>query len=89
MSDPFERAAAKSPPIIGSGCTQRYDPAALSPEQGAEFAGAALLWAQLQGDAGQVLRPATVNTDDPSLQAGSTIGRRADEDFDRSAGARR
>lgn len=40
MADPFERVVAKAPPVIGSGCTQRYDPEALSPEQGTEFAGA-------------------------------------------------
>ena len=38
MADPFERVVAKAPPVIGSGCTQRYDPEALSPE----------LWAQLR-----------------------------------------
>jgi len=48
VTDPLERAVAKAPPIIGSGCTQRYDPEALSPEQGAEFADAAALWARLQ-----------------------------------------
>jgi len=49
VTDPLERAAAKAPPIIGGGCTQRYDPEALSPEQGAEFADAAALWARMQG----------------------------------------
>ncbi|MBK3804902.1 hypothetical protein [Stutzerimonas stutzeri] len=48
MADPFERVVAKAPPVIGSGCTQRYDPEALSPEQGTEFAGAVELWAQLR-----------------------------------------
>ena len=48
MTDPFERAVATAPPIIGSGCTQRYDPEALLPDQGAEFAGAAALWTRLQ-----------------------------------------
>ena len=50
MSDPLARAAAKAPPIIGSGCTQRYDPAALSAETGADFAEAAALWARLRGE---------------------------------------
>ncbi|MCQ4295828.1 hypothetical protein NAU58_09595 [Pseudomonas stutzeri] len=50
MTDPLERAVAKAPPIIGSGCTQRYDPQALSPDQGAEFADAAALWSRLQNE---------------------------------------
>ncbi|MCW3149950.1 hypothetical protein N8H22_15200 [Stutzerimonas stutzeri] len=48
MGDPFERATAEAPPVIGSGCTRRYDPDALSDELGTEFAGAAALWAHLQ-----------------------------------------
>jgi hypothetical protein len=52
VTDPLERGAAKAPPIIGSGCTQRYDPEALSPEQGTEFAGAAALWAELRAEQG-------------------------------------
>ncbi|MDH2243838.1 hypothetical protein N5J70_18000 [Pseudomonas sp. GD03909] len=50
MTDPLERAVAKAPPIIGSGCTQRYDPEALSSEQGADFAEAAALWVRLQSE---------------------------------------
>ncbi|HEX5844166.1 MAG TPA: hypothetical protein VFY62_16955 [Pseudomonas sp.] len=50
MSTPLERGAAKAPPIVGEGCTQRYDPQALSPEDGCEFAEAAELWRQLQQD---------------------------------------
>jgi len=50
MNDPLERATAKAPPVLGEGCTQRYDPQALSPEDGAEFAAAAELWRQLQQD---------------------------------------
>jgi hypothetical protein len=53
VTDPLERAVAKAPPIIGSGCTQRYDPQALSPDQGAEFADAASLWARLQAEQDQ------------------------------------
>ncbi|MDP3813462.1 hypothetical protein [Pseudomonas sp.] len=48
MNDPLERATAKAPPVLGEGCTQRYDLQALSPEDGAEFAEAAELWQQLQ-----------------------------------------
>jgi hypothetical protein len=50
MSDPLERATAKAPPVLGEGCTQRYDPQALSPEDGTEFADAAELWQELQQD---------------------------------------
>jgi hypothetical protein len=48
MNDPLERATATAPPILGEGCTQRYDPQTLKPEAGTEFAGAAELWRQLQ-----------------------------------------
>jgi hypothetical protein len=53
VTDPLERAVAKAPPIIGSGCTQRYDPQALSSDQGTEFADAAALWARLQAEQDQ------------------------------------
>ena len=48
MTDPLARATSSAPPVLGEGCTQRYDPQALSPEDGAEFADAAELWRQLQ-----------------------------------------
>ena len=48
MSDPLERGASTPPAIVGEGCTQRYDPQALTPEDGTEFAEAAELWRQLQ-----------------------------------------
>jgi hypothetical protein len=48
MNDPLERATATAPPILGEGCTQRYDPQTLKPEDGTEFAEAAELWRQLQ-----------------------------------------
>lgn len=48
MGDPLDKAAAKAPPIIGSGCTQRFDPDSLSPEDGTEFPGAELLWRRTQ-----------------------------------------
>jgi hypothetical protein len=47
MSDPLERATSSAPPILGEGCTQRYDPEALNAEDGTEFADAAELWRQL------------------------------------------
>ena len=48
MSDPLARGASSPPPVLGEGCTQRYDPEALTPEDGAEFADAPELWRQLQ-----------------------------------------
>ncbi|HUE90486.1 hypothetical protein [Pseudomonas sp.] len=50
MNDPLTRATATAPPVVGEGCTQRYDPQALSPEDGTEFAEAAELWRQLERD---------------------------------------
>ena len=44
MIDPLAKAGASAPPIIGSGCTQRYDPEHLSPELGTDFPGAKALW---------------------------------------------
>ena len=51
MSDPLARGAAHAPQMIGEGCTRRYDPDALTEENGAEFAEAAALWQQLQQEA--------------------------------------
>ena len=51
MSDPLARGAAHAPQMIGEGCTRRYDPDALTEEDGAEFAEAAALWQQLQQEA--------------------------------------
>ena len=44
---------ATPPPVLGEGCLARYDPAALSDEDGADFDGAAALWQSLNppGDA--------------------------------------
>lgn len=50
MTDPLARGKSSAPPVLGEGCTQRYDPEALSPEDGSEFADAAELWRQLQQD---------------------------------------
>lgn len=92
MTDPLELAAAKAPPVIGSGCTQRYDPEALSPEQGAEFADAAALWAELQAEQGNAGRQSSASTADESASSGareSTTRRRVDEGCNRSSGTRR
>ncbi|MCQ4319928.1 hypothetical protein [Stutzerimonas stutzeri] len=44
MGNPLDKAGAKAPPIIGSGCTQRYDPDRMGPELGTDFADAETLW---------------------------------------------
>ncbi|MBM7061709.1 hypothetical protein JQX08_13435 [Pseudomonas sp. UL073] len=48
MTDPLDRATSSPPPTLGEGCVRRYDPEALSSENGTEFPGAAELWQQLQ-----------------------------------------
>jgi len=50
MSDdkPPQPGTANAPPIVGQGCVQRYDPDALSDEDGTEFAGAEALWQRTQ-----------------------------------------
>lgn len=62
MNDPLTRATSSAPPVLGEGCTQRYDPQALTPEDGAEFAEAAELWRQLQ----QEQQPQTSDDDKPA-----------------------
>lgn len=60
MRDPLEKAVAKAPPTIGGGCTQRFDPDSLNPEDGTDFPGAEELWQQIQMTEG---RPRTPNMD--------------------------
>ncbi|CAD5106007.1 hypothetical protein [Zestomonas carbonaria] len=48
MPDPRDRATSSPPPTLGEGCVRRYDPEALSDENGTEFPGAAELWEELQ-----------------------------------------
>ncbi|MGN2431805.1 hypothetical protein [Pseudomonas syringae] len=48
MTDPLDKAVSTPPATLGEGCLSRYDPAALTPENGADFDGAAELWRQLQ-----------------------------------------
>jgi hypothetical protein len=55
MTDPMRRASASLPPTVGEGCVRRFDPEQLSDDCGAEFSGAAQLWAELQQDAQQEL----------------------------------
>ena len=46
MSDPLDKATSSAPATLGEGCLSRYDPDALSPEDGTDFPGAAELWEQ-------------------------------------------
>jgi hypothetical protein len=57
MSNPLDRATSSAPQVLGEGCTQRYDPQQLTPEDGTEFAEAAKLWQSLQ-------QPQVANEDD-------------------------
>lgn len=50
MSDPKNPGTATPPPTLGEGCVRRYDPEALSEEDGTEFPGAAELWDSLKPD---------------------------------------
>lgn len=44
MTSPLDKATSKAPPTLGEGCLSRYDPDALTPDDGADFDGAAELW---------------------------------------------
>lgn len=44
MTNPLDKATSKAPPTLGEGCLSRYDPDALTPDDGADFDGAAELW---------------------------------------------
>lgn len=48
MSDPLDKATSSAPATLGEGCVRRYDPQALSEDDGTDFPGAAELWQQLQ-----------------------------------------
>lgn len=63
MSDPFDKATSTAPPTLGEGCLSRYDPDALSAEDGADFSAAAELWrvTRLQQDV--ATRPPTLKPD--------------------------
>lgn len=50
MTDPLEQAAARPLPLIGDGCTRRYDPASLGSDHGTDFPGAEALWKLRQFD---------------------------------------
>lgn len=48
MTDPLDKATSSAPPTLGEGCLSRYDPDAMSSEDGTEFPGAVELWQKLQ-----------------------------------------
>lgn len=62
MSDPLDRATSKAPPTAGEGCVRRYDPEALSSEDGTEFPDAQALWERLKDGEGE--GPPPGKTDD-------------------------
>lgn len=45
---PDAPGTATPPRVIGQGCVQRFDPEALSEEDGTEFEGAEALWQRTQ-----------------------------------------
>ena len=51
MTDPLDKATSSAPAALGEGCLSRYDPHALSPEDGTDFPDAARLWDELQQEA--------------------------------------
>lgn len=51
MTDPLDKATSSAPATLGEGCLSRYDPDALTAEDGTEFPDAAKLWEELQRDA--------------------------------------
>ncbi|HEY0288490.1 MAG TPA: hypothetical protein VGC62_16005 [Pseudomonas sp.] len=57
MTNPLDKAVSHAPPTLGEGCLSRYDVDALTPEDGAEFEGAAELWKQLQETSGVTPNP--------------------------------
>lgn len=59
MADPLDKATSVAPPTVGEGCLSRYDPDALTPDDGADFDGAAELWrtTQLENDQQQSGEP--------------------------------
>ena len=64
MAHPLDKATSTAPPTLGEGCLSRYDVDALTPEDGAEFEGAAELWQQLQHQ--------TADADDEPDESGET-----------------
>jgi hypothetical protein len=73
MNDPLLRATSSPPATLGEGCISRYDPNALSSDNGTEFTGAAELWqqlqaAQVQAAAGAPISAALLPAFNPALE---------------------
>lgn len=68
MSDPLARGAARPTPTLGEGCTRRFDPEAMGPEHGTEFADAAALWKRLQAEQDAAVEIASPPIDKPEGQ---------------------
>lgn len=66
MSDPLDKATGNAPPIIGSGCTQRYDPDEMGPDMGADFSDAEALWQHQSCEVAAL--------DSSSVDGGETLG---------------
>ena len=77
MSDPLDNATSRAPATVGEGCLSRYDPEALSVEDGTDFPDAARLWEQLQQASSDRLEAADCHSDAETthqlLQAGSLL----------------
>ncbi|MDH0303563.1 MULTISPECIES: hypothetical protein [unclassified Pseudomonas] len=70
MADPRDKAGASAPPTLGEGCLARFDPDALSDDDGTEFPGAAELWKRFNpsGDASAPAADLPAGTETPARQ---------------------
>ena len=77
MTDPLDKATSSAPATLGEGCLSRYDPDALSPEDGTDFPDAARLWEAMQAAANPELEDACPGSNPETahqlLQAGSLL----------------
>ena len=77
MTDPLDKATSSAPATLGEGCLSRYDPDALSPEDGTDFPDAARLWEAMQAAANPELEAACPGSNPETahqlLQAGSLL----------------
>jgi len=63
MTDPLDKATSSAPATLGEGCLSRYDPDALSPEDGTDFPDAARLWDALQQASGDMPEASCATSD--------------------------
>lgn len=47
MTNPLDKATSRAPGTLGEGCLARYDPEALTSEDGTDFPEAQKLWEEL------------------------------------------